>query len=198
MRPVFEPENKENLYGPHKQVSEKQFARAHFDKINSLCLASTGKPFAEVAVNHIGPIKRVVNNRMKQCTAECNNALAENAVVRVHAQDISFSKYNKHRLATFFDKPDSTTQPTKSKKRFALKESDCQNTGDFQALCHKLQNWDMTEKFVGSALAKEFKISGTDAGHKIKLLGLEMGADIPGIEVVSKSKRSLKSTKTQM
>ena len=122
MRPVFKPENKENLYGPHKQVSEKQFARAHFDKINSLCLASTGKPFAEVAVNHIGPIKRVVNNRMKQCTAECNNALAENAVVRLHVQDISFSKYNKQQLATFFEKPDSTTQPTKGKQVIRVKK----------------------------------------------------------------------------
>ena len=82
--------------------------------------------------------------------------------------------------------------PQRVKKRFALKESDCQNTGDFQALCHKLRNWDKTEKFVGSALTKEFKISGTDAGHKIKLLDLEMGTDIPGIEVVSKSKRSWK------
>ena len=57
----FEPENKENFDGPYKQVSGKQFARAHFDKINSLCLALTGKPFAEVAVNDIDPIKRVVN-----------------------------------------------------------------------------------------------------------------------------------------
>ena len=61
MRPVFEPENKENFNGPYKQVSGKQFARAHFDKINPLCLALTGKPFAAVAVNDIDSIKRVVN-----------------------------------------------------------------------------------------------------------------------------------------
>ena len=72
-----------------------------------------------------------------------------------------------------------------------MKESDCQKHWS-KPLCRKLQNWDKTEKFVGSALAKEFKISGTDAGHKIKLLGLEMGADIPGIVVVAKLKRSLK------
>ena len=57
---------------------------------------------------------------MKQCTAECNKALAENAVVRVHAQDVSFSKYNKQRMATYFEKCDKTEQPTKSKKKETL------------------------------------------------------------------------------
>ena len=39
---------------------------------------------------------------------------------------------------------------------------------------------------------REFQISGTDAGHKIKLLALELGAHIEGLEVVSKSRQSLK------
>ena len=81
------------------------------------------------------------------------------------------------------------TQSKKGRKRLPLKESDCQNTQDFQALCHKLKNWDNTEKFVGSALAREFEISGTDAGHKIKLLAIELGANIPGIDAVSKPKK---------
>ena len=83
-------------------------------------------------------------------------------------------------------------QQTKGRKRSALKECNCQSTDDFQALCYKLQNWDKGEKFVASDLAREFQISGTDAGHKIKLLTLELGADIEGLELTSKSRRSLK------
>jgi hypothetical protein len=129
---------------------------------------------------------------MKKCTAEINKALAENAVVRVHAQDTSLSKYDKQRLATFYNTPGSTAQPTKAKKRLPLKESDCDNIGDFQALCHKLQNWDKNEQFVGSALAMEFRIRRKDADHKIKLLAIELGADIPEKKIISKQKRSLK------
>ena len=191
MRPHFEAENEENLYGPLEKLSAKRFAKTKYDKINSLCLASTGQPFAEVAINHIGPFKEITKNVQKQCTSDVNKALAENAVIGVHAHDTSFSRYDKQRLATFYERPD-TTQPKTSRKRPPLKESDCPNTTDFQALCHKLKNWDNTEKFVGSALAKEFEISGTDAGHKIKLLAIELGADIPGLEVVSKPKSILK------
>jgi hypothetical protein len=191
LRPLFRCENEENLHGPLEQVSAKEFARAHYDKINSLCLSSTGQPFAEVAINHIRPFKNVVKNTQKQCTDEVKKALAENAVIRVHAQDTSFTKYDKQRLGMFYDNPD-TTQSKKTKKRWPLKESDCQNTREFQALCHKLQNWDKTEKFVGSALAKQFAIRGTDAGHRIKLLALELGCEIPETEVVPKQRRILK------
>ena len=192
LKPVFNGGNNVNLYGSFKQVSEKEFARTQFGKFNALCIASTGKPFTEVALNNIGPMKRVVKDRMKQCTVECNKALAENAVIHVQAQDTSFSKYNKQRLATFFDRPETTAQSKKDKKRLPLKESDCQNSDDFHALCHKLQNWDVGEKFVGSKIANEFHIKGTDAGHKIKLLALDLEANIPGLRVEAKSKRSLK------
>jgi hypothetical protein len=84
--------------------------------------------------------------------------------------------------------PDSAAPAYKTKKRFPLKESDYESTGDFQATCHKLQNWDKSEKFAASSLAKEFGIRRTDAGHKIKLLALELGADIPGIEIAPKQK----------
>ena len=137
-------------------------------------------------------MKKVVTDRMKQCTAECNKALAENAVVRVHAQDISFSKYNNQRLATFFNKPETTALQKKAKKRPALKESDCQNSAEFHALCHKLQNWDESEKFIGRQIASEFHIKGTDAGHKIKLLALELEANIPGLHIEPKSKRTVR------
>lgn len=73
LRPLFRCENEENLHGPLEQVSAKEFARAHFDKINSLCLSSTGQPFAEVAINHIRPFKNVVKNTQKQCTDEVKN-----------------------------------------------------------------------------------------------------------------------------
>ena len=73
-----------------------------------------------------------------------------------------------------------------------MKESDFQNPDDFKALCHKLKNWDNGEKFVGTAIAREFNIKGTEAGHKIKLLALQLEANIPGLEIATKSKSSLK------
>ena len=95
-------------------------------------------------------------------------------------------------MATYFEKSDKTEQPTKSKKRYPLKESECQNPDDFKALCHKLRNWDNGEKFVGTTIVREFNIKGTEAGHKIKLLALELEANIPGLEIGTKSKSSLK------
>ena len=38
LRPLFRGENEENLYGPLEQVSAKEFARTHYDKINSLAV----------------------------------------------------------------------------------------------------------------------------------------------------------------
>ena len=194
LKPLFILEDVENRYGPAKTVSEKQFAKVQFEKFNSFCIASTGKTFAEVAVKHVGPIKQVLReNRqevMKQCTKECNEALANNAIVRVHSQDLSFSKHTRQRLTTYFDAPQTVSR--RKQTRTALSANDCQTNEQFDAICHKLRNWPAGKKFVATEITKEFEIKRSDAAHKIKLLALDLKVDIAGLKITDKPKSTLK------
>ena len=150
--------------------------------------------FSRVQLLYVGPIKQVLReNRqevMKQCTKECNEALAKNAIVRVHSQDLSFSKHTRQRLATYFDAPQSVSQ--KKKARTALSANDCQTNEQFDTICHKLRNWPADKKFVATEIAKEFEIKRSDASHKIKLLALDLKANIAGLTLTAKPKSTLK------
>ena len=65
-------------------------------------------------------------------------------------------------------------------------------------MCDRLRNWDPSEKFVGSTIAKEFGFNRTDAGHKIKLLALDLNEDIPNLEITPSQKVPLRSLKIQV
>ena len=197
LKPIFNYKDEENCYGASKKVAtvtEKEFVKTHFEKFNSFCKASTGKPFVEIAINHMGPIKKVLqqtkNETMKNCKLECNIALAKNAVINAHSQDISYSKHNRQRLMTYFNKSQST--PKRVVTRTPLSEKDCQSSEQFSEICDKLRNWDATDKFSATDIANQFNIKRTDATHKIKLLALDLKANIPDLKIISKPKSTLK------
>ena len=197
LKPIFNYKGEENCYGASKKVAtvtEKEFVKTHFEKFNSFCKESTGKPFVEIAINHMGPIKKVLqqtkNETMKNCKLECNIALAKNAVINAHSQDISYSKHNRQRLMTYFNKPQST--PKRVVTRTPLSEKDCQSSEQFSEICDKLRNWDATDKFSATDIANQFNIKRTDATHKIKLLALDLKANIPDLKIISKPKSTLK------
>ena len=56
------------------------------------------------------------------------------------------------------------------------------------AICQLLMNWPPQRKLIAADTATEFGIVSTDASHKIILLAIELGADIPGLQIVSNPK----------
>ena len=62
------------------------------------------------------------------------------------------------------------------KKRFPVKSSECSR---YDELVAKLKGWDTPCPFVATEVANEFGITGTDRGHKLKLLTIEVNPAIP-------------------
>ena len=71
----------------------------------------------------------------------------------------------------------------------------------YDELVAKLKGWDTSYPFVATEVADEFGITGTDRGHKLKLLAIEVNPAIPnlGIQAKPKSvKRKFKGTNVSM
>ena len=80
-------------------------------------------------------------------------------------------------------------EPLKSsgtlKKRFPVKSSECSR---YNELVAKLKGWDTSCPFVATEVADEFGITGTDRGHKLKLLAIEVNPTIPNLAIQAKPK----------
>ena len=95
LKPLFvynTSDNVENIQNSsNEKVTGKQFVQRHYQQFNSFCLASTGKPFSDIALNHVSDIKAGLKQTkvktMRKCRDDCNNALSENALIRVHSQN---------------------------------------------------------------------------------------------------------------
>ena len=60
LKPIFLYKDviEENDHGDIEKMSGNKFANTHFSQFNSFCIASTGKPFTEIAVNYVDGIKK--------------------------------------------------------------------------------------------------------------------------------------------
>ena len=52
----------------------------------------------------------------------------------------------------------------------------------------KLKGWDNSCPFAAAEVADEFGITGTDRGHKLKLLAIEVNPAIPNLGIKAKPK----------
>ena len=73
----------------------------------------------------------------------------------------------------------------KTKKRYSVKPHECAR---FDELVAYLKNWDSSLSFKATAIADEFGVNGSDRGHKLKLLALEVNPAIPGLQIQPKPK----------
>ena len=89
------------------------------------------------------------------------------------------------RMKTYYNSP----VPPKARKRKPLTHEQCDR---YDELCDVLKNWDPSRTFVAAEIAREFKIGLSDASNKIKLLAIELGAEIPGLAIGSKPKSTKK------
>ena len=171
------------------KLTGKQFVQQHYKQFDSYCLASTGKPFSEIALNNVSDIKKGLNqakqDTMRKCRDESNQALSENALIRVHSQNVSFALNDRLQKNTYYNPP----VPPKPRKRKPLTREQCDR---FDELCEVLENWEPGKKFVAAEVAREFGVSLTDASNKIKLLAMELGVDIPELTIGSKPKSTKK------
>ena len=72
------------------------------------------------------------------------------------------------------------------KKRFPVKSSECSR---YDELVAKLKDWDTACPFVAAEVADKFGITGTDRGHKLKLLAIiEVNPAIPNSGIQAKPK----------
>ena len=171
------------------KLTGKQFVQRHYKQFDSYCFASTGKPFSEIALSNVCDIKKGLNqakrDTMRKCRDESNQALSENALIRVHSQNVSFAMNDRMRKNTYYNSP----VPPKPRKRKPLTRDQCNR---FDELCKVLENWDSGKKFVAAEVAREFGVRLTDASNKIKLLAIELGAEIPELTIDSKPKSTKK------
>ena len=61
-----------------------------------------------------------------------------------------------------------------------MKSSECSR---YDELVAKLKGWDTSCPFVATEVADEFGITGTDRGHKLKLLAIEVNPAIPNLGI---------------
>ena len=171
------------------KLTGKQFVQRHYKQFDSYCLASTGKPFSEIALSNVCDIKKGLNqakrDSMRKCRDESNQVLSENALIRVHSQNVSFAMNDRMRKNTYYNSP----VPPKPRMRKPLTRDQCDR---FDELCEVLENWDSGKKFVAAEVAREFGVRLTDASNKIKLLAIELGAEIPELTIDSKPKSTKK------
>ena len=71
------------------------------------------------------------------------------------------------------------------KKRLPVKSSECSR---YDELVAKLKGWDTSCPFVATEVADEFGITGTDRGHKLKLLAFEVNSALPNLGIQAKPK----------
>ena len=96
---------------------------------------------------------------------------------------------NKIRKSQCFEPPKpSGTQ----KKRFPVKSSECSR---YDELVAKLKGWDTSCPFVATEVADECGITGTDRGHKLKLLVIEVN---PAITELKSVKEKFERTNVSM
>ena len=156
---------------------------------------ATGVPFTELAANlgykstdKIAKIAKKAEEKgfcegQQKCIGEISSHLENATLPALYSNDVSFNKFDRLRKAQYFDLPSEAKSPKRKHK--ALQPHECENYGE---LCQNLKDWDPTRKFVGTELARTFKVAGTDAGHKIKLLAQKDYPAIPGLEIASKQK----------
>ena len=119
---------------------------------------------------------------MRKCRDESNQGLSENALIRVHSQNVSFAMNDRMRKNMYYNSP----VPPKPHKRKPLTQDQCNH---FDELCEVL---DSGKKFVAAEVAREFGVRLADASNKIKLLAIELGAEIPELTIDSKPKSTKK------
>ena len=84
--------------------------------------------------------------------------LYRSSLLAAYTHDIGLSKMDKIRKSQYFQK-----------KIFPVKSSGCSR---YDELVAKLKSWDTSCPFVAAEVADEFGITGTDRGHKLKLLAI--------------------------
>ena len=108
LNPIFVYKDQENDTVTEK-MSGNKFAKTHFSQFNSFCIASTGKPFTEIAMNYVGGVKKAIKQTKKetvrQVRDECNEAMSENALLHTHSQNISYSMSDRLRLKKYYNAP---------------------------------------------------------------------------------------------
>ena len=164
----------------------RTFLKEDFAKFNEICRVKTGKPFAEIALNFPKQVglpdfereaKGIRKETIKVSIDEQTQKMSENALIQCHSQDVSMSSNERLWLKRYFNTP----TPPLQRKRNALSPDQC---NQFDDICQLLTNWPPQRKFIAAEIAREFGIVSTDASHKIKLLAIELGADIPGLQML--------------
>ena len=78
---------------------------------------------------------------MRKCRDESNKALSENALIRVHSQNISFALNDRLWKNTYYNSP----VPPKPRKRKLLTREQCDR---FDELCEVLENWELARNLL--------------------------------------------------
>ena len=158
------------------------------------CLQPPNKALQELAANlgykspaQVKQIQKAAEKKgfcegQRKCIAEVSSQLKSSALQAAYSTDVSVSKFEKLRKAQYFNSPSVTSL---QKKRYALRPHEC---GKFDELCQLLKDWEPSNTFVASELAKTFDVTCTDSSHKIKLLAQDVNPTIPGLEIVPKRK----------
>ena len=158
------------------------------------CLQPPNKALQELAANlgykspaQVKQIQKAAEKKgfcegQRKCIAEVSSQLKSSALQAAYSTDVSVSKFEKLRKAQYFNSPSITSL---QKKRYALRPHEC---GKFDELCQLLKDWEPSNTFVASELAKTFDVTCTDSSHKIKLLAQDVNPTIPGLEIVPKRK----------
>ena len=172
-----------------KSSIEKDYQNFH-----SLCKQRTGQPFADLAnkfPQKLGlrdsdaEVKSAIKATLQECTKQCSASLQKSSLLAAYTHDISLSKMDKIRKSQCFEPPKpSGTQ----KKRFPVKSRECSR---YNELVAKLEGWDTSCPFVATEVADEFGITGTDWGHKLKLLAIEVNPAIPNFVIQAKPKSNI-------
>lgn len=151
-------------------------------EIHAAVRQATGVPFTELAANlgykSTAEVKKAGSKGFHEaqwkCIAEVNSQLNSSALQAAYSTDVSLSKYERLLKAQYFNL--LCKAKSVKKKRYALRPHECEN---FDELCQSLKDWYPASTFVGTELAKMFNVTGTDSGHKIKLLAQEVNPAIP-------------------
>ena len=182
----------------------KSFIEKDYQDFNSLCKQRTGQRFADL-VNKFpqklglrdsdAEVKAANKATLQECTKQCSESLQKTSLLAAYTHDISLSKMDKIKKSQCFEPPKpSGTQ----KKRFPVKSSECSR---YDELVAKVKGWDTSCPFVATEVADEIGITGTDRGHKLKLLAIEVNPAIPNLAIQAKPKsvkRKLEGTNVSM
>ena len=176
------------IVNENDHVSMKSFIEKDYQNFDSLCKQRTGT-FADLAnrfPQKLGlrdtdaEVKAAKKATLQECTKQCSGSLQRSSLLAAYTHDISLSKMDKIRKSQCFEPPKpSGTQ----KKRFPVKSSECSR---YNELVAKLKGWDTSCPFVATEVADEFGITGTDKGHKLKLLAIEVNSAIPNLGIQAK------------